>query len=141
MFGDRGYGQGIRERLKYGGTWKQEIHSRYTSVFVTNEHKSSQRCPCCFSKSTHPFRAAKERDQTTVSQDRSTFCCINQQNRDADIDSDEDELELNTEELEEESPQNPALVIKGTFSTGSIVLIKEEMPCRRCALDSPGQLM
>lgn len=34
--GDRGYGQAIKGHLKYGGTWKQTIHSRYTSVFVTN---------------------------------------------------------------------------------------------------------
>ncbi|CAO3626627.1 unnamed protein product [Mucor hiemalis] len=56
FIGDRGYGYGIKRHLKYGGKWKQTIHSRYTSVFISNEYMSSQTCPYCFTKIEHPIR-------------------------------------------------------------------------------------
>ncbi|CAO3678074.1 hypothetical protein G6F70_008746 [Rhizopus microsporus] len=44
--GDRGYcvGSTIKGHLKYGGQWKPRKNSLYTSVYITNEHDTSQAC-------------------------------------------------------------------------------------------------
>ncbi|KAI9474258.1 MAG: hypothetical protein EXX96DRAFT_509403 [Benjaminiella poitrasii] len=56
--GDRGFGVGsrIQGHLRYGGNWKTQKHSLYTSVCVTNEHNSSKTCPFCFHKISHPIK-------------------------------------------------------------------------------------
>ncbi|KAI9470663.1 MAG: hypothetical protein EXX96DRAFT_585315 [Benjaminiella poitrasii] len=58
--GDRGFGVGsrIQGHLRYGGNWKAQKHSLYTSVCVTNEHNSSKICSFCFHKISHPLSAA-----------------------------------------------------------------------------------
>ncbi|KAL0137307.1 hypothetical protein V8B55DRAFT_1578093 [Mucor lusitanicus] len=58
FIGNRGTGVGsrIKGHLRYGGHWKSKTHARYTSVCVTNEYHSSQTCPYCFQKTTHPVR-------------------------------------------------------------------------------------
>ena len=56
FIGDRGFGYGskIKGHRRYGGYWKQKIHSKYTTVLVTNENKTSQTCVFCFSSVFHP---------------------------------------------------------------------------------------
>ena len=56
FIGDRGTGVGrsIKGRRRYGGTWKQQKHARYTGVCITNENKTSQTCVYCFSSLSHP---------------------------------------------------------------------------------------
>lgn len=54
---DRGasVGSRIKGHLRYGGFWKPNIHSLYTSVCITNERNISQTCGYCFHKTTHPL--------------------------------------------------------------------------------------
>ena len=44
--GDKGKGVGSRTKghLRYGGNWRQDNHTRYTPVCVTNEDCTSQTC-------------------------------------------------------------------------------------------------
>lgn len=58
FIGDRGTGVGsrIKGHLRYGGHWKSNNHSLYTSVCITNEFNTSQACAFCFEKITHPVK-------------------------------------------------------------------------------------
>ncbi|KAI8372517.1 hypothetical protein EDC96DRAFT_438600 [Choanephora cucurbitarum] len=55
MAGDREYGVGSRNQgiLKYGGTWRQDMHSIYATVCITIESYILQACIHCFNKLTH----------------------------------------------------------------------------------------
>lgn len=77
--GDRGYGIGssIKGHLRYGGMWKPDIHSRYTSVGITNEHNTSQTCLFCFQKLSHPLKAVTKKGQQQVHTVKGTFVCNN----------------------------------------------------------------
>ncbi|KAK9718280.1 hypothetical protein K7432_005626 [Basidiobolus ranarum] len=78
FIGDRGHGIGsrIKGHVKYGGKWKETIHSRYTSVFVTDEHNSSQTCVFCFEKLAHPTRIVSRNDKLQVKEVKGTFRCL-----------------------------------------------------------------
>ncbi|KAI8380053.1 hypothetical protein BD560DRAFT_444750 [Blakeslea trispora] len=56
MIGDRGFGIGsrIKQHLRYGGIWKQDLHARYMTVCITNENNASRTCVYCFHKLQHP---------------------------------------------------------------------------------------
>ncbi len=56
FIGNRGYGYGsrIKGHRRFGSFWKQKIHSKYTTVLLTNESKTSQTCVFCFSTIVHP---------------------------------------------------------------------------------------
>lgn len=77
--GDRGYGTGssIKGHLRYGGKWKPEIHSRYTSVCITNEHNTSQTCLFCFQKLSHPLKVVTRKGKQQVNTVKGTFVCNN----------------------------------------------------------------
>ncbi|KAI9255920.1 hypothetical protein EDC94DRAFT_222963 [Helicostylum pulchrum] len=76
---DRGHGirSRIKGHVKYGGTWKEKIHSRYTSVFVTNEHNSSQTCVFCFKKLTHSIKIVEKNNEAIINDVKGTFRCLN----------------------------------------------------------------
>jgi hypothetical protein len=78
--GDRGYGFGskIKGYVKYGGRWKQELHSRYTSVFVTNEHNSSQTSVFCYAKLAHPTKIVTRNGKQFITEVKGTFRCLNE---------------------------------------------------------------
>ena len=73
--GDRGHGVGsrIKGHQRFGGTWKQEIHGRYTPTVITNEYNSSQTCLFCFRKLSHPLKTIGDEVKTT----NGSFVCIN----------------------------------------------------------------
>ncbi|KAL7325933.1 hypothetical protein PS15p_208349 [Mucor circinelloides] len=75
--GDRGHGVGsrIKGHQKFGGTWKQELHGRYTPTLITNEYNSSQTCLFCFHKLSHPMVAVKDEVKAT----NGSFVCLNAQ--------------------------------------------------------------
>ncbi|KAI8880038.1 hypothetical protein K501DRAFT_152370, partial [Backusella circina FSU 941] len=77
--GDRGYGVGSRIKgfLKYGGKWKPKKHTLYTSVCITNENNTSQTCPFCFGKLSHPTTVIKIDDKKTIRSTNGTFVCHN----------------------------------------------------------------
>ncbi|KAI7893824.1 uncharacterized protein EV154DRAFT_460263 [Mucor mucedo] len=77
--GDRGHGfnSTIKGYLRYGGHWKPKIHSRYTSVCITNEHNTSQTCLFRFSKTSHPNRIVEENGKTIVKPVNGTSMCYN----------------------------------------------------------------
>ncbi|KAI8880116.1 hypothetical protein K501DRAFT_255692 [Backusella circina FSU 941] len=78
--GDRGYGVGspIKGHLKYGGKWKQEKHSKYTPVVITNEFNTSQTCLYCFEKLEHPLRKVQKKDkEEAVRPVNGAFECVN----------------------------------------------------------------
>ncbi|ORE18855.1 hypothetical protein BCV71DRAFT_234551 [Rhizopus microsporus] len=58
--GDRGLciGSKIKGFLKYGGNWKLNKNSFYTTVCITNEHNTSQTCLFCFKKLLNSYRLA-----------------------------------------------------------------------------------
>ncbi|CEP18896.1 hypothetical protein [Parasitella parasitica] len=65
--GDSGHGLGshIKGHQRVGGTWKQEIHGRYTPTVITNEYNSSQTCLFCFRKLCHPWKTIGDKFKTT----------------------------------------------------------------------------
>ncbi|KAG1124605.1 hypothetical protein G6F42_009473 [Rhizopus arrhizus] len=73
--GDRGHGVGsrIKGHQRFGGTWKQEIHGRYTPTVITNEYNSSQTCLFCFRKLSHPLKTIGDEVKTI----NGSFVCIN----------------------------------------------------------------
>ncbi|KAI8887784.1 hypothetical protein K501DRAFT_330228 [Backusella circina FSU 941] len=80
FIGDRGYGVGspIKGHLKYGGKWKQEKHSKYTPVVITNEFNTSQTCLYCFEKLEHPLRKVQKKDkEEAVRPVNGAFECVN----------------------------------------------------------------
>lgn len=74
--GDRGYCVGftVKGHLKYGGQWKPRKNSSYTSVCITNEHKTSQTCLFCFKKLQRPLRVTGNTKLKVVN---GTFQCVN----------------------------------------------------------------
>lgn len=80
FIGDRGYGFGspIKGHLRCGGHWKPIVHSRYTSICITNEHNTSQTCLFCFSKTSHPFRKTTLNGKTIIKSVNGTSMCYNQ---------------------------------------------------------------
>lgn len=77
--GDRGYGIGstIKGHVKYGGSWKAQVHQRYTSVVITNEHNTSQTCLFCFQKLQHPLKVIIKNEKRYVRLVNGTFVCNN----------------------------------------------------------------
>jgi len=77
FIGDRGHGVGsrIKGHQRFGGTWKQEIHGRYTPTVITNEYNSSQTCLFCFRKLSHPMKATDGKVKAT----NGSFVCLNEQ--------------------------------------------------------------
>ncbi|KAI8636687.1 hypothetical protein BD408DRAFT_79415 [Parasitella parasitica] len=77
--GDRGLGIGSRTKgfLRYGGHWKPKKNSLYSSILYTNEHNTSQTCPYCFRKLSHPLRVVRDNDQTQVKTVKGAFICVN----------------------------------------------------------------
>ena len=75
--GDRGFGVGsrIKGHQRFGGTWKQQIHGRYTPTMVTNEYNSSQTCLFCFRKLSHPMKVVEGEVKATTG----SFVCLNDQ--------------------------------------------------------------
>ncbi|KAI9247411.1 hypothetical protein EDC94DRAFT_364085 [Helicostylum pulchrum] len=80
FIGDRGYGVGsnIKGHIKYGGKWKPAIHSRYTSVCITNEHHTSQTCLFCYGKLDHPLKTVVSKNgKVSLRSIKGTFVCNN----------------------------------------------------------------
>lgn len=77
--GDRGYGvrSFIKGHVKYGGSWKAQLHSRYTTVVITNEHNTSQTCLFCFQKLQHPLKVITSNEKRQVRSVNGTFVCNN----------------------------------------------------------------
>ncbi|KAI9257555.1 hypothetical protein EDC94DRAFT_522357, partial [Helicostylum pulchrum] len=77
--GDRGFGFGshIKDHLKYGGKWKQEIHSKYTHAVITNENMTSQTCVYCYSKLDHPTHTRILKGKTIYRKSKGSFLCRN----------------------------------------------------------------
>ncbi|EPB84660.1 hypothetical protein HMPREF1544_08603 [Mucor circinelloides 1006PhL] len=68
-----GVGSRIKGHQRFGGTWKQEIHGRYTPTVITNEYNSSQTCLFCFRKLSHPLKTIGDEVKTI----NGSFVCIN----------------------------------------------------------------
>jgi hypothetical protein len=79
FIGDRGYGYGskIKGHRRFGGFWKQKIHSKYTTVLVTNENKTSQICVYCFSSIVHPKREVIVKGKRVYKEVNGSFMCTN----------------------------------------------------------------
>ena len=81
FIGDRGEGVGSRMKgfLKYGGKWKPNIHSRYTTVCITNEYNTSQTCLFCYNKLLHPKKVLIKKDGSKFikSINGSSYCVNN----------------------------------------------------------------
>jgi hypothetical protein len=79
FIGDRGTGVGstIKGHRRYGGKWKQEIHGRNTTVCITNEHKTSQKCVYCFSPVIHSQKRVPVNNKEILKECRGAFQCIN----------------------------------------------------------------
>ncbi|KAI8382420.1 hypothetical protein BD560DRAFT_386546 [Blakeslea trispora] len=79
MIGDRGMGVGsrIKQHLRYGGTWKQDNHARYTAVSITNENNTSQTCVYCFYKLQHSKQLMQVKDKTVYRNLKGAFHCLN----------------------------------------------------------------
>ena len=79
MIGDRGMGVGsrIKRHLRYGGTWKQDNHARYTTVSITNENYTSQTCVYCFHKLQHPKQLIQVKSKTVYRNMKGAFHCLN----------------------------------------------------------------
>ncbi|KAI8646506.1 hypothetical protein BD408DRAFT_270765 [Parasitella parasitica] len=76
--GDRGLGIGSLTKgfLRYGGHWKPKKNSLYSTELYTNEHSTSQTCPYCFCKLSHPSRVVRDNDQTQVKTVKGAFICV-----------------------------------------------------------------
>ncbi|KAI8376834.1 hypothetical protein BD560DRAFT_391657, partial [Blakeslea trispora] len=79
IIGDRGMGVGSRtkQHLRYGGTWKQNNHARYTTVSITNESNTSQTCVYCFHKLQHPKQLIQVKGKTMYRNMKGAFHCLN----------------------------------------------------------------
>ncbi|KAI8364943.1 hypothetical protein BD560DRAFT_402526, partial [Blakeslea trispora] len=77
--GDRGMGVGsrIKRHLRYGGTWKQDNHARYTTVSITNENYTSQTCVYCLHKLQHPKQLIQVKSKTVYRNMKGAFHCLN----------------------------------------------------------------
>ncbi|KAI9486373.1 MAG: hypothetical protein EXX96DRAFT_496206 [Benjaminiella poitrasii] len=67
----------IQGHLRYGGNWKAQKHSLYTSVCVTNEHNSSKTCPFCFHKISHPIKILNKDGRKIIKTVNDTSVCSN----------------------------------------------------------------
>ncbi|KAI8366167.1 hypothetical protein BD560DRAFT_332302 [Blakeslea trispora] len=79
MIGDRGFGVGsrIKRHLRYGNTWKQDNHARYTTVSITNETNTSQACVFCFHKLQHPKQLIQVKGKAVHRNTKDAFHCLN----------------------------------------------------------------
>ena len=80
FIGDRGEGTGSRLKgfLRYGGKWKPKVHSRYSTVCITNEYNTSQTCVFCFQKLLHPKKLITKKDGSKfVKSVNGSFHCVN----------------------------------------------------------------
>ncbi|CEP10874.1 hypothetical protein [Parasitella parasitica] len=79
--GDRGLGIGSRVKgfQKYGGRWKPQKNSLYSSVLITNEHNTSQTCLYCFRKIFHPLLITEKEGERKVKRRNGVFQCINKE--------------------------------------------------------------
>lgn len=60
--------------IKYEGKWKPTIHSRYTSVCITNEHNNtSQTCLFYSQKLAHPLKVITNKGRRQVRSVKGTF--------------------------------------------------------------------
>ena len=79
MIGDRGFGVGsrIKKHLRYGGTWKQDLHAKYTTVCITSENNTSQTCVYCFKKLSHSKRRVVKENKVIYKEVKGSFVCYN----------------------------------------------------------------
>jgi hypothetical protein len=79
FIGDRGTGVGsrIKGHLRYGGKWKEQLHSQYTNVCITNEHYTSQTCVFCYSKLAHPTIHKRIKGKSIKARNKGSFLCYN----------------------------------------------------------------
>ena len=79
MIGDRGFGVGsrIKKHLRYGGTWKQDLHAKYTTVCITNENNTSQTCVYCFKKLSYSKRRIVKENKVIYKEVKGSFVCYN----------------------------------------------------------------
>ncbi|KAI8078386.1 hypothetical protein BDF21DRAFT_399636 [Thamnidium elegans] len=56
FIGDRGtsVGSHVKGFRRFGGKWKEEIHSEAVNVCITNENLTSKTCFFCFDQLVHP---------------------------------------------------------------------------------------
>lgn len=79
FIGDRGAGarSTIKEHTRYGGEWKQRLHSQYTNIVITNENKTAQTCVYCFSHIRHPKYRITRNEKKLYININGSFLCIN----------------------------------------------------------------
>src|SRR6478735_836924 len=79
FIGDRGTGVGSRIKgfKRYGGQWKEVIHSEATNVCVTNENLTSKTCIFCFRRLTHPRISVTKNGEVFSRKVKGSFYCTN----------------------------------------------------------------
>ena len=79
FIGDRGTGVGSRIKgfKRYGGRWKEVIHSEATNVCVTNENLTSKTCIFCFRRLTHPRISVTKNGEVFSRKVKGSFYCTN----------------------------------------------------------------
>ncbi|EIE82340.1 hypothetical protein RO3G_07045 [Rhizopus delemar RA 99-880] len=79
FIGDRGtrVGSRIKGFKKYGGRWKEVIHSEATNVCVTNENLTSKTCIFCFRRLTHPRISVTKNGEVFSRKVKGSFYCTN----------------------------------------------------------------
>ncbi|KAG1048531.1 hypothetical protein G6F43_009083 [Rhizopus delemar] len=79
FIGDRGarVGSRIKGFKKYGGRWKEVIHSEAANVCVTNETLNSKTCIFCFRRLTHPRISVTKNGEVFSRKVKGSFYCTN----------------------------------------------------------------
>ncbi|KAG1054971.1 hypothetical protein G6F43_003038 [Rhizopus delemar] len=79
FIGDRGTGVGscIKGFKKYGGQWKEVIHSEAANACITNENLTSKTCIFCFRRLTHPRISVTKNGGIFSRKVKSSFYCTN----------------------------------------------------------------
>ncbi|KAG1507786.1 hypothetical protein G6F46_001816 [Rhizopus delemar] len=79
FIGDRGAGVGscIKGFKRYGGRWKEAIHSEAANVCVTNENLTSKACIFCFRRLTHPRISVTKNGEVFSRKVKGSFYCTN----------------------------------------------------------------
>ncbi|ORE14342.1 hypothetical protein BCV71DRAFT_160682, partial [Rhizopus microsporus] len=70
-------GSKIKGFLKYGGNWKLNKDSLYTTVCITNEHNTLQICLFCFKKLLNSYRLVQgKNNKVRLKQVKGSFVCM-----------------------------------------------------------------
>ncbi|KAG1556418.1 hypothetical protein G6F49_006289 [Rhizopus delemar] len=79
FIGDRGTGVGFRIKgfKRYGGRWKEVIHSEAANVCITNENLTSKTCIFCFRRLTHPRISVTKNGEVFSRKVKGSFYCTN----------------------------------------------------------------